>query len=144
MASAGDDALREFVKHHHVHFSVEPEWVITAKERWPVGFNLRLFAGHEKHARALPAGPKSRALAASLRTFVESVLPDCAAVARVDLEPFRPALYESSEVPGTDEVAPTLHLLREFDGGAHRLEGGEERCLKEIRRRLKRLAAPER
>ncbi|GAO01488.1 hypothetical protein [Anaeromyxobacter sp. PSR-1] len=145
MTEARDESvLRAFVKRHHVHYSVEQEWVITGNGRWPVGFNVRLFAGHDKRARALPGGPKSRALAASLQSLAETLLPECRSIGRIEVEPFRPALYESSEVPGTDEVALTIRLLRDFEPQAHPAGAPEAYCLTEIRRRLKRLSLPER
>jgi hypothetical protein len=60
-----ESALRQFVKRHRVHYSVEPEWVIADDGRWPVGFSIRIFAGHDRRSRALPGGPESRALLAS-------------------------------------------------------------------------------
>jgi hypothetical protein len=141
----GDEsAARAFVKRHHVHYFVDPEWAIQGGARWPVGFNVHLFAGHGRRAAALPGGPRSRALAESLRLLAESILPECRRLARVELEPFRPVLYASSEVPGTDEVALTIRVLREFEQHAYTTAVSEEPCLKELRRRLKRLALPER
>jgi hypothetical protein len=145
MTEARDDsALRQFVKRHHVHYTVEPEWMITGDGRWPIGFSVRLFAGHGRRARVLPGGPKSRALAASLRSLAESLLADCPAIARIEVEPFRPVLYESRELPGTDEVALTIRLLREVEPHVHPSGASEEHCLKEIRKRLKLLSLPER
>jgi hypothetical protein len=145
MTEARDESvLRQFVKRHHVHYSVEPEWVITGDGRWPVGFNVRLFAGHGRRARALPGGPKSRALVASLRSLAESLLPECRTVGRIELEPFRPVLYESRELPGTDEVAVTIRLLREFERHVHPSGASEEHCLRQIRKGLKLLSLPER
>jgi hypothetical protein len=136
--------LRQFVKLHHVHCSVEPEWVVVGGSRFPVGFDLRLFAVHDKDARALPGGPESRALAASLRKLAESLVPECRTAARFDIEPFSPVLYDSREVAGADEVALTIRLLHHAERYTDPVDASEERCLKMIRERLKLLALPER
>jgi hypothetical protein len=145
MTEARDESvLRQFVKRHHVHYSVEPEWVITGDGRWPVGFSIRLFAGHGRHARVLPGGPRSQALAVSLRSVADSILEECRTLARIEVDPFRPVLYESREVPGTDEVALTIRMMREFDRRVQPVGASEEHCLKEIRKLLKRLSLAER
>jgi hypothetical protein len=81
---------------------------------------------------------------ASLRSLAESLLPECGTIARVEVEPFRPVLYESTEVPGTDEVALTLRVLREFEPHVPPRGASEEYCLREIRKRSKLMALPER
>ena len=136
--------VRHFVKEHHVHFSIEPEWAVTPGGRRAVGFNVRLFAALEKGDRTLPGGSKSRALAASLRKVVESLLPECDSAARIDVEPFSPALYDSREVPGADEVALTLRLLHYSENYARPVDASEERCLRALRSRFKAVSLPER
>jgi hypothetical protein len=139
-----ESASRQFVKRHRVHYSVEPEWMIAEDARWPVGFSIRFFAGHDRRARALPGGPESRALLASLRSLAESLLRECGTTARVEVEPFRPVLYESTEVPGTDEVALTIRVLREFAPHLPPSGASEAYCLQEIRKRARLIALPER
>ena len=138
-----EEALRQFLKRHHVHFTIDPEWVIARDGRRPVGFEIRLFAVHEKGARALPGCPKSRAVAGSLRSLVESILPACPTPARIEVEPFSPALYDSREVPGADEVAIEIRLSH-AQHYADPVDESEERCLSQIRERFKLFTLPER
>ncbi len=135
-------AFSRFVKSHHVHYSVEPEWAVAGGSRKPIGFSVRLFAVHDKGARALPACPKSRALAGSLRSLAEALLPTCT-MTLVEIEPFSLVLYGSREVPGADEVALTIRLSqpRRY---ADPVDASAEPCLKQIRESFKVLSLPER
>jgi hypothetical protein len=139
-----DNADREFVKRHHVHYSVAPDWVAGREGRWSVGFEVRLFAVQGKGAGGLPGGPRSRALVRRLGNLAQALLPDCRTMAHIDFDPFRPALYDSSEVPGADEVALTMRLLHCSEDYSLPVDAAQERCLREIRRRLKLLSIPER
>jgi hypothetical protein len=140
----GESTFREFAKRYHVHYTVGPELVVDGHGRRAVGFEIRLFAAHPKRSHVLPGGRGSRALAASLRDLAEFILPDCGTTARLELDPFSPALYESSEVPGGDEVALTIRLLHYSERYAEPIDPAEERCLKQIRAKLKSIRLPER
>lgn len=136
-------ALRDLVSRHRVHFTVEPEWVVVPGGRRAIGYDVRLFAVHDRAARALPGDATSRALAASLEELSAAVLPECRAGARVEIEPFRPALYESRVVRGADEVRITVRLLHHVERYDAPADAAEERCVKELRARLRRLAIHE-
>lgn len=135
-----EEALRGFVKSHRVHYSVEHELVVGEGARRPVGFAVRLFAVHDKGARALPGCAKSRALADALRSLAEWLVCTCPPT-RIDVEPYRPALYDSRVVPGADEVALTIRLSHS-ERYADPLDASQQSCLKVIRGRLKVLAIP--
>ncbi len=142
MAGRSDEeALRRFVKSHRVHYSVEHELVVAQGTRKPVGFVVRIFAVHDKGARALPGCAKSRALAGSLRSLAEWLACTCPPT-RIDVDPYRPALYDSKVVPGADEVALTIRLSHS-ERYADPVDASEQGCLKMIQGRMKVLSIPE-
>jgi hypothetical protein len=137
------EALRDIAKERHVHFDVEPEMVIRGSERLKVGFRVRLWAVHRKNARALPGCPKCLALVEELRTIADAIVPPTGRATTVEVEPFWPGLYDSAVVPSADEVALSLRLFHR-EGLDQPIDGCEERCLKEMRGRLRSLGIPER
>ena len=143
MTNTGDAALRELARSRHIHFEVEPEISFRGSERVKVGFDVRLWAVHGKGARALPGCPKCWDLVDDLRRIAEAVVPTGERASRTELEPFRPALYESRVVPGADEVSVTIRLIHR-NGYDRPVDACEERCLKEIRARMRALGIPER
>lgn len=139
-----EPALRHFLRHHRVYFSVDREWSFgRGGGRLPGRYEIRLFAAHDKGARALPACAKTKALASSLRSFAEAIAPSCPAETRIEVGPFRPALYESREVPGVDEVAISISISRARPDDAA-AAAAEARCMRSLRERLKRFALRER
>lgn len=143
MPAEETSGLREFVREHRVHYEVKPEIVIRDSERLKVGFEVRAWAVHEKGAKALPGCEKCKDLASGLREVAEWLVPSDDRPTRVAIEPFEPRLYESSVVPGADEVAVSIRLVHQ--GEYERpIDACEERCLKEIRAKLKELGAQER
>jgi hypothetical protein len=137
------DALREIARSRRVHYDVEPEIVIRGSERVKVGFNVRLWAVHQVNARALPGCAKCWDLVDDLRRIAEEVVPAVERPSRTELEPFRPALYDSRVVPDADEVTVTIRLIHR-EGYDRPIDACEERCLREIRTRLRALGVPER
>lgn len=135
--------LVDIARAHHVHFDVEPEVVVRPRERVKVGFEVRLWAVHARGARALPGCAKCRELAADLLRIAEWAAPTGELTTRIEIEPFHAALYESTVVPGADEVAIAIRLIHR-DGYDRPIDACEERCLKEIRRRLRTLGIAER
>ncbi len=122
--------------------NVEPEVIIRGSERVKVGFEVHLWAVHPKGARALPGCPKCWDLVDDLRRIAEAVVPSEDRPTRAELEPFGRALYESRVVPEADEVSVTIHLFHK-EGYDRPVDACEERCLKEIRGRLRALGIPE-
>jgi len=143
MTSATLRELAESSRARQVHFDVEPEIVIRGSERVKVGFQVHLWAVHPKGARALPGCPKCWDLVEDLRRLAEEVVPAEERSSRTELVPFRPALYDSRVVPGADEVSVTIRLIHR-EGYERPIDECEERCLKEIRARLRALGIQER
>lgn len=130
-------------RRHHIHYDVEPEIVIQGTERVTVGYEVRLWAVHPKGAKALPGCPKCAPLVEDLRRLARWVVPGEERPTRADLEPFRRALYDSRVVPDSDEVMVAIRLVHR-EGYERPVDACEERCLKEIRARLRELGIPER
>lgn len=143
MTATAQNDLTELVRAHRIHFEVEPEIVVKGPDRLKVGFQVTLWAIHDKGARALPGCAKCWDLAADLRQLAEALVPPDDRPSRTELAPFRPALYESRVVPGSDEVSITIRLFHR-DGYDRPVDACEERCLKEIRARLLALGVRER
>jgi hypothetical protein len=140
---AEDPQIAEFVRTHHVHFDVKPESAVRGAERVNVGFEVKLWAMHARGARVLPGCPKCSDLAGELRRVAEWAIPNEHRPTRVVIEPFQRALYDSKEVAGADEIAMSIRLIHR-EGYELPIDACEERCLKEIRERLRALKAQER
>jgi putative ABC transport system permease protein len=93
-------------------------------------------------AAAAPTAAAS-AIREDLRRIAEDVVPTEERPSRTELTPFRPALYDSRVVPGADEVSVTIRLIHR-EGYDRPVDACEERCLKEIRARLRLLGIRER
>jgi hypothetical protein len=143
MVSGDREALGRFAREHHVHYELEPEEV-TGERRELVAVDVRLFAAHASSKLKTPACPECVDLLRELRSFAEQVVRSGDEASRTEVLPAAsPALYQSTEDPGVDEVALTLRVR--CDAPEHRRpEAGEERCLGEIRRRLDAVGVPRR
>jgi hypothetical protein len=136
------EGMARFAREHHVHYEVEPETVAVGERPGLVGFEVRLFATHEQPRLEAPACPQCVELLGELRTFAIELVRLAAAVDRAEIaSDATPTLYESTEVPGADEVALMVRVRCEpqANGGA-----AEERCLGQIRERLHELGVPRR
>jgi hypothetical protein len=136
------EALGRFAREHHVHYEVEPELAGGGDEREVTGFDVRLFATHGEAKLEAPACPRCVELADGLRSFAERLVAGGEAARWTEITPETQTLYQSTEVPGADEVALTLRVHCGADD--HRLAGGEDRCLRELRERLEAVGVPQR
>jgi hypothetical protein len=82
-------------------------------------------------------------LVEGLRRIATEAVPREVRPTRVALEPFEPALYDSAEVPGADEVRLDVRLTHRDRYDAP-IDACEDRCLREIRARLKQIGVRER
>lgn len=135
--------LAAFVREHHVHYDVEPDVLVRASDRVKVGFEVRLWAVHPRGTRALPGCGKCRDLVSELIRVAEWAIPSERRPTLIEIEPFHPALYDSREVAGADEVALSIRLAHR-EGWDQPIDACEERCLKEIRQRLRAIGVRER
>lgn len=139
----GGNLLPTFVRLHHVRFDVQPEVTFAGTERMSVGYRLSLWAMHEKGAHAMPGCSKCLSLIENLRRIAAEVIPREARPTRVEIEPFEPGLYDSTEVSGADEVRLDVRLTHR-DRYEAPIDPCEDLCLREMRDRLKRLGVKER
>jgi hypothetical protein len=132
--------IRDIVRRHHVHYDFATLPPGDAAPGIDGGVVLRLWAVHQKGARALPGCDKCRPLMSDLRSLAHFVFHggDIA----VFEEAFRAALYDSAVVPGADEVA--LEVRLSLSGQAGNTPGGARQGLKRVRALLQALGVPER
>lgn len=144
-------SLERFVREHHVHYDVEPREASQARDRQVVGFDLRLLATHGESKLEAPACPRCVELLTDLESFAREIVSSADAATWADVVPEPAALYQSTEVQGADEVALTIHLLREAPdgegaagretraGSADRGAQGEDPHLQRMREALEKL-----
>lgn len=136
-------APSRFVKEHHVHYEIEPETVVQRDRRELVGYEVRLFATHGEAKLRAPGCRKCAELLGELRSFAERLVVPGHAATWTGPPAATPALYQSSEVPGADEVTITMRV--HCDAPDHQQsEGGGRRCMDEIRERLDEAGIPRR
>jgi hypothetical protein len=137
------EELRALVRRLHVHYDVEPELDLRGGARVRIGLFVRLWGVHAKGSGPLPGCPKCREIFSRLQLVAEYALEGETSM-QIALEPLRRALYDSRVVPGTDEIALPIRITAPAGDAATPARGGEERCLKLIRARLKELGVSER
>jgi hypothetical protein len=137
------DKLRAIARRRHVHFDVRPELEMVGDARVKVGFELRVWTVHDRSAHAMPGCSMCRELLVELDQIVQWAIPPDEGPTRVEVEHPGSILYDSREVPGTDEVAITVRLTQREDG-ASPVDAFVERGLHQIRERLRVLGVPER
>ncbi len=143
MESQEREALGRFVKEHHVHYEMEPEAVFQGDRREVVGYEVRLFATHGESKLRAPGCRRCDELLRDLRSLAERLVGEGRAVSWTGIAPVSRALYQSSEVPGADEVALAMHARCESPDG-QQAEGGERRCMHEVQQLLGEAGIPRR
>lgn len=143
MERESGESLERFVREHHVHYEVEPEAAVDGGKAEVVGFDVRLFATHGEDRLEAPSCPRCVELQDELRSFAERLVASGAAAGRAEIAPASRALYQSTEVRGADEVSVAVRVR--CDVPEHRGEGAtEDRCLGDLRERLRELGVPKR
>ena len=135
-------ALRESVTAHRVYFEVLPEEWGGREARLKVGFELMLWGAHASGAAALPGCEKCRAIYSDLQRIAEWILPKEERASRYEIEMFDRALYESHTLKDTYQVGLMLKILHR-DRGDRPVDDCEERCLRDMRQKLRELGVPE-
>lgn len=143
MESQNREALGRFVKEHHVHYEIEPEAVVEGDRRGVVGYEVRLFATHGESKLPRPGCRRCDELLGELRSFAEQLVSSGEAANWTGVALVPRSLYQSSEVPGVDEVALAMHVR--CDAPDHgQGDGGGRRCMDEIKQRLGDAGIPKR
>ncbi len=134
------EALTQFAREHHVHYEVEAEEAGEAQASEVVGFAVRLFATHGEQKVEPPTCPRCLELVHALEGFAERVLAAGDAAERAEIVVGVPTVYQSTEVPGANEVSVAVRV--HCHAPEHR--GGEDRCIGDLRHRLDALGIPRR
>jgi hypothetical protein len=135
------EPLERFAREHHVHYEVEPEVVVEGERREVVGVQLRLFATHGESKLEAPACPRCVDLLRDLRSFADRIVRWGDEADRIEIAPASPALYASTEVPGADEVALAVRVRCDTP---EQRRAGDDRCVAELRERLREVGVPQR
>lgn len=135
--------LRTMAEGLHAHYDVEPELDVHDGGRTRSALIVRLWGVHPKGARALPGDARSRDIVRRLDAIAAWALAPVPA-GEVELQPALHALYESSVVPGADEVALGIRIARRTADPARHVTADEERSVRQVRARLRELAVAER
>ncbi len=129
--------VRDIVRRHHVHYDV-----VTHPARDAPGETndvlLRLWAVHQRGAGALPGCAKCRMLLTDLRSLARLALAELPAIE----QPSRLALYDSTVVPGADEVSLELRITDGVAASGH--DVGPRSVVKRARAILQAIGIPER
>ncbi len=109
---AGPSAIpASFAREHHLHYDVTPEEVAGTGGRQTVGFDLRVFATHDRASLASPGCAECSQLLTALRAFAEDVVQRSGrGAAPVEILSDPSTLYQSTEDSGKDEVAVTIRV----------------------------------
>lgn len=135
-------SVREIVLARRIHYEVGSEIVLVGDQLRQVGYELTLWAAHERAARALPGCPKCLAIFEDLVRIASWITADVAVDSRWELLPFNRVLYDSAQFPSTDEIELSLKLLhRDCPEGA--VDACQKRCLRDVRHRLADLGIAE-
>ena len=134
-------ALRGIVEARRIFYELAPEITLLGEERWPVGYELKLWAAHEKGARALPGCRKCQDIVEDLRRIATWLTGPGGRESAWELQPFDRALYDSRQFQGTDEIDLSLRLFHWSGGAGTELDA--QRRLREVRGRLSQLGIAE-
>ncbi len=133
---AGERALHEFVREHHVHYEVEREEATDGGRRELVGVRLRLLATHERAKLDAPGCPACVDLLHELTSFADRVVGEAGVAERAETIPATRKLYQAADDRNADEVALTIRVRCEAPEHRKPGAGGEDRCLAAVRDRL--------
>jgi hypothetical protein len=134
MAGPDPAALGTEIRAHRIYYEVYAEKAIGVKGRPVVAVELRLWS---TLAKVVPRAEAARAAVGAAERVGTVANGSNGEAAGADLEPVHSALYDSKQVPGTDEVYVALALRLRGDGAE--AERDRDRRLVLLRRRLESL-----
>jgi len=132
------EGLEALVRRYRMRCETAREVAAEASRRRLAAVELRLWATLPRGASGLPGAPGTREGVRAACRVAEAVLARGDGPPAGELEPFRPALYESRQFPGCDELFVAIRLPFRFgeDGAEDR---GWEPRLQVLRGRLERI-----
>ena len=152
IATTGDALLthlRDMVRQHQVCYEVWPEWYVKEGQKIKIGFELQLCGinsdvdstGHAQHP--VPGCPICFRTYSDLREIGEWALPIDERPSRYDIQAFDHALHVASPKRfKRKEVVVTIVIMHRNDFNRP-IDDCENRCLKEMKERLKQLGIHE-
>ena len=140
--------LREIVRQHQVCYEVWPEWYVKSGTKIKIGFELQL-CGINSHGDSsgplhpVPGCPICFRTYSDLRKIAEWVLPVDERPSRYEIQAFDHALHMASAKRfKRKEVVVTIVIMHRNDFNRP-VDDCENRCLKEMKERLKQLGIRE-
>jgi hypothetical protein len=142
-ASTLDERLREIVERHQVCYEVWPERSVAQGVKIQIGFELQL-CGTNSHVAAgehqpVPGCEYCHSTYEDLRQIAEGILPREERPSRYEIAGFDRSLHVAPHSrQSRSEVVLTIHIVHRANFNRE-VDDCENRCLKEMRGRLKEL-----
>ncbi len=135
--------LSELVKRYLVCWEVWPELLFVNRQQRQVGFELELCGTHNSHRRQ--GGPCSgcRQVFLALHTIAEYILPPEGRASMCEIGPYKQGLLYSAVRGNRPDITLSVKVLHR-QGFDQSVDACEERCLEEMKTKLKQLGACER
>jgi hypothetical protein len=135
--------LSELVKRYLVCWEVWPEHLFVNRQQRQVGFELELCGTHNSQGHQ--GGPCSgcRQVFKALYAIVEYILPPEGRASMYEIGPYTQALLYSAVRGNRPDVTLSMKVLHR-QGFDQPVDACEERCLEEMKAKLKQLGACER
>jgi len=132
--------LTKWIYEHKVCWELSPYFAIVAEDRKEqIGFELDLFAQHSDRTDINPGCRKCEELYAGLQHIAISVLPHEKRPTAYEIEPFDAAFHLRLETKMKTEVQLKI-VIRHHSDVLRPLDECEQKCCREIRLNLERLA----
>jgi hypothetical protein len=128
-----DAAVRE----HRLYYEVYRETTGEGDKRRTTAVELRIWAALGQGVHALPSSPTCRTLERALAAVAEAVMPRNVPAAQAELVPVDHVLYDSRQLPGSDEIYLAIALRTRTGDVAE--DAPREAALRTLRRRLELL-----
>jgi hypothetical protein len=142
--AASPAVLRELVQRHRVCWESWPEYLMVKREKRQIGFSLELSGTHERGVEhPSPGCQHCRAVYAALQTIAVYILPRELRPSRYEIESYQPAISYSVSRRNRPDVTLTIRIVHR-QGYERPVDECEERCLEEMKQRLRELGACER
>ncbi len=134
--------LRELAARHRVRYEVHPETQVVEHQLARVGFDLQLYGLHEHPEHVMPGCPECTKAYAALREIAQWILPTELRPSRYEIEGYHPELRAAPDLKARDEVRLEVAIVHRHDFFAP-IDKCEERCLSEMKQKLRRLGVRE-
>lgn len=136
--------LRELVQRFRVCWESWPEFLMVKREKRQIGFSLELSGTHERGVEhPSPGCQHCRAVYAALQTIAVYILPREQRPSRYEIEPYQTAISYSVRRRNRPDVTLAIRIVHR-EGYERPVDDCEERCLEEMKQRLRELGACER